>query len=78
MAAKLNQSGLVRVQRQRELLQPLAHCVPEGAGVTLMLKAHDKVVGISHYDRVARGLAPSPPFGPKIEGVVRIDVGEER
>src|SRR6476659_9907971 len=69
-AAKLNQSGLVRVQRQRELLQPLTHCVPEAAGVTLMLKAYDQVVGISHYDHVARGLAPSPALGPKIEGVV--------
>jgi hypothetical protein len=27
-----------------------------------MLKAHDQVVGISHYDHVARGLAPSPAF----------------
>src|ERR1700733_11589840 len=47
---------------------PLTHCVPEAAGVTLMLKAYDQVVGISHYDHVARGLPPSPAPRPKNEG----------
>src|SRR6478735_4056277 len=70
MATKLNQSGFVRMQRQRELLQPLTHCVPEAAGVTLMPKAYDQGVGISHYDQVAGGLARSPALGPKIESVV--------
>src|SRR6201993_3362463 len=68
-AAKLNQSGLVRMQRQRELLQPLANCVPEAAGVTLMLQAPHPGVGLSPHDHVAPGPAP-PAFGPKIEGVV--------
>ena len=78
MAAELDQSGLVRMQRQRELLQPLAHRVPEAPGVALVLKADHQVVGIAHDDHVARGLAPSPALGPKIEDVVQVDVGEER
>src|SRR5690349_6175994 len=40
--AELDQAGLVRVQRQRELLQPLAHRVPKAPGVGLVLEAdHD-------------------------------------
>ena len=41
VAAKLDQAGLVRMQRQRELLQPLAHRVPEAPGVGLVLEADD-------------------------------------
>src|ERR1700730_12905768 len=37
-AAELNQAGLVRMKRQRELPQPIAHRVPEAAGVALMLE----------------------------------------
>src|SRR5208282_5003660 len=41
-AAELNQAGLVRMERQRELLQPVAHRLPEAASVALMLEADDK------------------------------------
>src|SRR5215475_14450746 len=34
-AAELDQAGLVRIERQRELLEPLAHIVPEAPGVRL-------------------------------------------
>src|SRR5205814_6795672 len=33
MAAKLNQAGIFRMQRQLELLPPTAHCVPAASGV---------------------------------------------
>src|SRR6266566_3036065 len=78
MAAKLDQAGLLRIKRQRELLQPLAHRIPELPGVHLVLKTNDDVVGIAHDDHVAGSLAPSPAFGPEIEGVVQVDVGEQR
>src|SRR6202022_126686 len=32
-AAELNQAGLVRMKRQREVPQPIAHRVPEAAGI---------------------------------------------
>src|SRR6478736_7006921 len=78
MATKLDQAGLLRIERQRELLQPLAHYIPEAPGVSLVLKPNDDVVGIAHNDHVTRGLAPSPAFGPEVEGVMQVDVGEQR
>src|SRR5262249_21911854 len=42
MAAKLDQAGLVRVQRKRELLKPRAQCVPEASGVGLELETDNK------------------------------------
>src|SRR5262249_10384747 len=75
-AAELDQAGLVRIKRQRELLEPLAHVVPESLGVRLVLKAHDEVVGIAHDDHVAPGLAPSPALGPQVEHVVQVDIGK--
>ena len=66
------------MERQRELLQPLAHRVPETPGVSLVLEANNNIVGISHDDHVARGLPPSPALGPEIEHVVQVDVGKQR
>jgi hypothetical protein len=43
----------------------------------LVLEADDKVIGISHDDHIARELAPSV-HGPKVEGVVQVDVGKQR
>src|SRR5580704_3508363 len=77
-AAELDQAGLVRMKLQRELFQPLAHRAEEAPSVTLVLETDDEVVGIAHDDHVARGLAPSPAFGPQIEGIVQVDVGEQR
>ncbi len=76
-AAKLDQAGLVRVERQRELLEPLAHIVPEAPGVSLVLEADDNVISIAHEDHVARGLVPSPALGPEVEHVMQVDVGEQ-
>src|SRR6516225_497132 len=78
MAAKLDQAGLVQMQRERKLLYPYAQCVPEASGVGLVLETDDEVVGVPHNDHIALGLAPSPAVGPQIEHVVHIDVGEQR
>src|SRR3954454_9033002 len=78
MAAELDQAGLVRMQRQRELPQPFAHRIPETPGVGLVLETDYGVIGIAHDDHVARGLAPSPACGPEIEDVVEVDVRERR
>jgi hypothetical protein len=67
MAAKLEQAGLLRMQRQCELLQPVAHRIPEASGVTLVLKTNDDIVGIPHDDHVACGFTPSPALGPEVE-----------
>ena len=39
MAAKLYQTGLLRTERQRELLQPRSHRIKETPGVVLVLKS---------------------------------------
>ena len=41
-ASKLDQPGLLRMKRQRKLLQPLTHLVEEAPGVTLMLEADNE------------------------------------
>jgi hypothetical protein len=46
-AAEREQAGLVRMQRQRKLLQPLAHAVPEATGIGLTLEADHDVIRIS-------------------------------
>src|SRR5689334_12476010 len=47
-ATKLNQPGLVRMKRQRKLLQPLAHSVQKAPGVHLVLNSNDDIIGIPH------------------------------
>jgi hypothetical protein len=59
-AAELDQAGFVRIERQRKLLEPLAHIVSEAPGVCLVLEADDNVVSIPHEYHVTLGLAPSP------------------
>jgi hypothetical protein len=43
-----------------------------------VLEADDDVIGLAHDDHIARGFALSPALGPEIEGVVQVDVGQER
>src|SRR5271166_1168235 len=67
IAAELDQSGLVRMERQRKLPQPPAHRIQEAPGVSLVFEAHDDIIGIAHNDYVARGLMPSPALGPQVD-----------
>ncbi|WP_430649665.1 hypothetical protein [Bradyrhizobium retamae] len=77
-AAKLDQAGLFRMERQCELLQSRSHRVPEATGVVLMFETDDDIVGEAHDDHIARSVAPSPALGPEIEHKMKVDVGEER
>jgi hypothetical protein len=62
----------------REVLEPLTHRIEKATCVALVLEAGHQIVGITHDDHVALGFPPSPAFGPKVEDVVEVDVGEER
>src|ERR1700754_1250297 len=56
MAAKADQPGLVRMQRQFELAHSFLEIVKERLCLVLMLKADDNVVRIADDDHVARRL----------------------
>src|SRR6202011_52781 len=77
-AAERDQPGLLRMQRQRKLRQPLAHHVEKASAVGLVLEADHDVVRITHDHHVASSLAPSPARRPEIEDVVQVDVGQKR
>jgi hypothetical protein len=51
MAPELEQAGIVRMERQRELLQPRTHRVPEAMGVRLVLEADDDIISIADARR---------------------------
>jgi hypothetical protein len=90
IAAKLDQAGLVRMQRQRELRKPRAHCGEKPMGIGLALEADHHVIGprvraargprtgAAHDDHLASDRASSPARGPQVEDVVQVDVGEQR
>src|SRR6202049_1904333 len=44
VAAELNQAGLVRMERQRECLEPLTHRIEEATCVVLMLEAGHQII----------------------------------
>src|ERR1700730_17065572 len=76
-AAKLDQAGLLRVERQDERLKPCTHHFEKPTRVGLALEPNHYIISISRDDHVAGGLAPSPALRPEIKDVVQIDVGEQ-
>src|SRR5436190_18503465 len=54
----------------------MAHRFLEAAGIFVELKPDDQVIGISHDNHVAHGLAMSPSLGPEIKHVVQVNVGK--
>ena len=65
IAAELDQARLVRMQRQREPAQPLAHLRQKPLGIGLVLEAGDDVVGVAHDDDVALGMALRAIVAPR-------------
>src|SRR5262249_40766128 len=55
-----------------------AHGIPKPSGISLVLKADDDVVGVTHDDHVARGLPPASAFGPEVEDVMQVNIGKQR
>jgi hypothetical protein len=74
-AAKLDQAGLLRVQRQRELPQPCTHFVPKAPGLGFLLKADHNVIRITQNNYGTRGLTPSPARSPEVESIMQVDIG---
>src|ERR1019366_6329952 len=76
--AELDQAGLLRVKRQRELLKPLSHNVEKPTRGGLELESDHQIVRKARDDHVARGFVPSPALCPKVEDVVKVNVGKQR
>jgi len=70
MATELDQPGFLRMERQRKLLEPLAHRVEEATGVVPVLESGQHIIGISDDHPVAVGLVPSPALSLEIQYVV--------
>ena len=76
--AELDKAGLVGVQLQGELREPVAEVAEELLGVTLMLEPDDEVVRPAHDHHVTARLTPPPLPGPPVQDVMEVHVGEER
>src|SRR3954453_18705255 len=76
ISSELDQPGLLRVERQCELLKPVAPHIEEPTGVGLVLEADDDIIRVAHNDHVTGGLPLSPAVGPEVESVVKVDIGK--
>src|SRR5262249_58811336 len=69
--AELNQPGLVRVQLQTVLRQPLAKLDQEPLGFVPAFKPDNEVVGPTHDHHITAAELPPPPVGPPVQYVVQ-------
>src|SRR6266481_7261446 len=77
MATKLDQPGLIRMQRQRILLQPRAQFFQKPPGLSFVLKAQHHIIRVADDDHVAGGVAPAPLLRPEVEDIVQVSVSQQ-
>src|SRR6266849_796541 len=76
--AELQQAGFVRMQLQSELPESFLEFLPEPLGIRLVLESEHDVVREPDDYYVAAGMLAAPRPDPQVEGVVEIDVREQR
>jgi hypothetical protein len=76
--AELDQPGLVRVQFQPELREPLAKLGQELPRILLLFEADDEIVRPPHDDHITVCVAVPPPVSPQVEDVMQVHVREQR
>src|SRR5208337_2809223 len=76
-AAELDEARLFLMQREREPRHTLIQARPEPLGVGLVLEAGDDVVGVTHEDNRALGMAFSPLLRPEVEDVMQVDIRQQ-
>ena len=76
--SELDQPGLVGMQLQSELREPLTKVVQKLPGVTVMLEPNNEIVGETSDDDIAPGVPTSPMPDPQVEHVVQVHVSEQR
>jgi len=75
---ELDQPGLVRVQFEPELREPLAQPGHKPLSVTTMLEPDDEVIRPAHHDHITARLPVPPPAGPQVQDVMQVHVSEQR
>jgi len=73
-STKLDQPGLVRVQRQSEFRKPFLQVMQKPLRRLLALESHYAVVGIANDDDITPGLLLAPVVRPQIEHVMQVDI----
>lgn len=61
-SAELDQSSLLRMQRQCELSQARTHCRQKALRIIFPLKADNNVIGIARENDLPVSVTASPPF----------------
>jgi hypothetical protein len=77
-APKLNQAGLVWVQFQPEVGNPLPQGLQELLGVLALFETRDHVVNVSSQAHISLTVPLTPLVRPQIEHIMEVDVGRER
>jgi hypothetical protein len=76
--AKLDQSRFIRMQSQPELCQTLLQICQKRPRRCLLLEAHHTIIGVTKHDDLSSPWLFPPVLNPEIEGVVQIDVRQQR
>ena len=77
--AELNETGLVRVQLEREVGQPVLQIAQEPFCIPLVLEPDNEIIGVTHDDRLATGDPGAPlPLEPEVKDEVQVDVRQNR
>jgi hypothetical protein len=77
IAPKLEDAGLVGVQLQRELPQPLAELSQEPFGVRALLESNSEIIGKTRNDNTAARVPMPPLLDPQVEDVVEVEVRQQ-
>jgi hypothetical protein len=64
LSPELDQTCLLWMHGQPELLYPLTHLSDESLGIGPMFESNNGIVGVTDHDQVSLGLAASPPMYP--------------
>src|ERR1039458_8213566 len=78
IAPELDQPGLIRMYSKANLRQPFLELFEEPQGISPLLKAHHKIVGVANEDNIALCHFPAPDISPQVEGVMQIHVSDQR
>jgi hypothetical protein len=78
VSAELNESGLFRMQTERERREAFSEIVQETLRITPMLEPDDLIIGVAHDDHVAFGVTNAPLRDPEIVDIMEVHVRKKR